>query len=164
MMMLLLYCSYPETRGLAIEDAPKVFRKHWFWKRYALLGFETENVSLLHPKIFNDMRRCCQKCHTSNNFRKCWLSMAQTNCCQTCLPCYGIEAVDGGDMCLAAIDHKHSLHGLILCLWKIFHGLVTRPHYFASEVSLFLSSRFDSEHVCSQQTLREERQISHLRY
>lgn len=30
-----LMCSYPETKGLAIEDAPKIFRKHWFWKRYA---------------------------------------------------------------------------------------------------------------------------------
>ena len=44
-LMLAFACSYPETRGLAIEDAPRVFRKHWFWKRYALLGFETETVS-----------------------------------------------------------------------------------------------------------------------
>ena len=28
-------CRYPETKGLAIEDAPKIFKRHWFWKRYA---------------------------------------------------------------------------------------------------------------------------------
>ncbi len=50
-LRLLPLCRYPETRGLAIEDAPKVFRKHWFWKRYALLGFETETVSSLNAKL-----------------------------------------------------------------------------------------------------------------
>ena len=42
-----IWCSYPETKGLAIEECPKVFRKHWFWKRYALIGFASENVSHL---------------------------------------------------------------------------------------------------------------------
>ena len=44
-------CSYPETKGLAIEECPKVFRKHWFWKRYALIGFASDNVSPL-PLLF----------------------------------------------------------------------------------------------------------------
>ena len=24
-----------QVKGLAIEEAPLVFKKHWFWKRYA---------------------------------------------------------------------------------------------------------------------------------
>ena len=30
-----VYFFYPETKGLAMEDAPNVFKDHWFWKRYA---------------------------------------------------------------------------------------------------------------------------------
>lgn len=30
-----VFFLYPETRGLAMEDAPNVFKHHWFWKRYA---------------------------------------------------------------------------------------------------------------------------------
>ena len=33
-MTVFAYLFYPETRGLAIEDAPLVFEKHWFWKHY----------------------------------------------------------------------------------------------------------------------------------
>ena len=34
-MTVVVYFLYPETKGLAIEDTPKVFKKHWFWKHYA---------------------------------------------------------------------------------------------------------------------------------
>ena len=30
-----VFFLYPETKGLAMEDAPNVFKYHWFWKRYA---------------------------------------------------------------------------------------------------------------------------------
>ena len=30
-----VYFFYPETKGLAMEDAPNVFKEHWFWHRYA---------------------------------------------------------------------------------------------------------------------------------
>lgn len=55
-----LCCSYPETKGLAIEDAPKVFQKHWFWKRYAAEGFIAADVrltpgfvELMHPAFIS---------------------------------------------------------------------------------------------------------------
>ena len=31
----MVYFLYPETKGLAMEDAPNVFKDHWYWKRYA---------------------------------------------------------------------------------------------------------------------------------
>lgn len=44
-MTIFVFLFYPETKGLAIEECPRVFRKHWFWKRYALIGFASEHDS-----------------------------------------------------------------------------------------------------------------------
>ena len=30
-----VYFFYPETKGLSMEDAPNVFKDHWYWSRYA---------------------------------------------------------------------------------------------------------------------------------
>ncbi|RWR90406.1 sugar carrier protein C isoform X1 [Cinnamomum micranthum f. kanehirae] len=34
-MTSFVYYFLPETRNIPIEDVPKIFNKHWFWKRYA---------------------------------------------------------------------------------------------------------------------------------
>lgn len=46
-MTVFVYFLYPETKGLAIEDAPKIFKKHWFWKRYANQVDRTMDQDLL---------------------------------------------------------------------------------------------------------------------
>ncbi|CAL8468711.1 g8251 [Coccomyxa elongata] len=34
-MTVSVYLFFPETKGVPIEDTPFVFKKHWYWKRFA---------------------------------------------------------------------------------------------------------------------------------
>ena len=54
---------YPETKGLGMEEAPKIFKKHWYWKRYA--NQTDEHTVSGRLKVFDqesgqsDLSSCC---------------------------------------------------------------------------------------------------------
>lgn len=49
--VITVYFFYPETKGLPLEDAPNVFKHHWFWRRFSQLQptvYRQKDQQLLH--------------------------------------------------------------------------------------------------------------------
>ncbi|KAK9809510.1 hypothetical protein WJX73_006177 [Symbiochloris irregularis] len=47
-----VYFLYPETKGLAMEDAPNVFKYHWYWKRFAEDNSRVRDTELLGQQSY----------------------------------------------------------------------------------------------------------------
>ena len=55
---VMVYFLYPETKGLAMEDAPNVFKDHWYWKRYGARPNRLKEA--VRPSSFSYHRCFCK--------------------------------------------------------------------------------------------------------